>query len=256
MLHEAASLLFSPGVVRAETALKSTNDFNGELEGAILCIIEEVNLQRDFAAYSRLKDYVTSRSISIHTKQRTPRMLPNTTHWIQTANDVSFCPIFPGDTRITYVHVPERPEVMVPKKIIIENLEKEGPAFLNALLEYQVPEQRDRLMVPVVETDEKIFAASKNRTDLDVFLEEYTKSAPGTSIKFSDFWKGFDTWLDPSERPAWSKKKVSQGLSYVQGRLTNDSYKHIGNITWLEEKHEDNGKEYYLDMGRLVLKDR
>ena len=256
MLHEAASLLFHPGVVRAETALKSTNDFNGELEGAILCIVEEVNLQKDMAAYNRIKDYVTSRSISIHTKQKTPRMLPNTTHWIQTANDITYCPIFPGDSRITFIHVPQRPEVMVPKKIIIENLEREGPAFLNALLEYQVPEQRDRLMVPVVETDEKLSAASKNRTDLEIFMGEYLVDCPGSSIKFFDFWTRFDKWLDPSERPLWSKNKVTKQLTLVQGRLTNDSYKHIGNVRWVDQTWEDSGQEYVLHEGRLVLKDR
>lgn len=35
----------------------------------------------------------------------TPYKFPNTTHWVECASDISCCPVFPGDTRITMVDI-------------------------------------------------------------------------------------------------------------------------------------------------------
>ena len=45
------------GYKRADVALQSSSAFNGELEGAILCVIEEIDMGRDQQAYNRMKDW-------------------------------------------------------------------------------------------------------------------------------------------------------------------------------------------------------
>lgn len=82
-LHEALSLLTTKGVARADNALVNQQGFNGELEGAILCVVEETDLRRNKQAYNRIKDWVTSPVIQIHAKGQTPFSTINTSHWIQ-----------------------------------------------------------------------------------------------------------------------------------------------------------------------------
>ncbi|MGI0016509.1 MAG: primase-helicase family protein, partial [Nitrososphaera sp.] len=154
-LHEALSLLFFPGYENAGHALQNKNSFNAELEGAILCIIEEIDLHRDQTAYNRIKDWVTSPKLSIHRKGQTPYMIDNTTHFIQTANQRNACPIFPGDTRIVMIHVGDKPTEQVPKRFLLRQLEKEAPDFLGAIMSLEIPESESRLRVPVIETTDK-----------------------------------------------------------------------------------------------------
>ena len=91
LFHEALSMLITRGFARADTALTSQSNFNGELEFAILCIVEETDLRRNSIAYNRIKDWVTSRHLPIHKKTKQPYLVPNTTHWIQCANSHLAC---------------------------------------------------------------------------------------------------------------------------------------------------------------------
>ena len=69
-------------------------------------------------AHDRIKEYVTARTLSIREMRTNVYQVPNTTHWIQTANYQSHCPVFPGDTRITVIEVGDLlPEQEVPKLI-------------------------------------------------------------------------------------------------------------------------------------------
>lgn len=83
IFHEALTELMTKGVVRADNALTSTANFNGELANAVLATIEEVDLSDSKVAYNRIKDWVTSRKIQVHIKGLTPYDVPNTLHFIQ-----------------------------------------------------------------------------------------------------------------------------------------------------------------------------
>ena len=48
------------GVARADSALINPSGFNGELEGSVLCVIEETDLRTNRQAQERIKDWVTS----------------------------------------------------------------------------------------------------------------------------------------------------------------------------------------------------
>jgi phage/plasmid-associated DNA primase len=108
IFHEAVSLLMTKGVAAADRALTNANDFNGELANAVLCYVEEKDISvAGAAAYNKIKDWVTSKMISIRKMRTDSYSQRNTTHWVQCANNREACPIFPGDTRITMVFVPD-----------------------------------------------------------------------------------------------------------------------------------------------------
>jgi hypothetical protein len=239
IFHEALSLLITRGYQRADLALTSTSGFNGELEGAIFCIVEEVDLAKERTAYNRIKDWVTSPQLNVRHMYRKPYHIVNTTHWIQCANDHRACPVFPGDTRVTMAHVPILdPLDMIPKKKLIPLLEKEAPDFLAAVLRLELPEPGDRLNIPVIETEDKRVTALLKQSAFDTFLSENCKNAEGYTIKFGTFYDKFIEWLlsfDPEKISEWSKIRVGRevGPLFPKGRSTQNAQFHIGNIAWV-----------------------
>ena len=63
------------------------DDFNGELAGAIICAVEEMDISKCPGAHARIKEWVTGRTISIRKMRQDSYEQPNTTHWVQTANE-------------------------------------------------------------------------------------------------------------------------------------------------------------------------
>lgn len=238
IFHEGLELLLTCGYVRADAALSSTNNFNGELRNAVLCVVEETDLKFNKIANTRIKDWVTARHLPLHAKGETPVHVPNTTHWVQASNDMSACPVFPGDTRITVAYVGDLDAVnMIPKKHLLPMLEKEAPDFLAELLGLEIPPSNDRLNVPVIMTEDKELIQQANRTILEVFLEEQCHYVPGKVIKYSDLWDRFEIYLQASGKEAgyWTIRRMGQELpkKFVKGRLGNDPNWHIGNISWI-----------------------
>lgn len=253
ILHEGLSLLMTSGVVRSDNALMNQGNFNGELENAVLCVVEETDLNWDKRAYNKIKDWVTSPKISIHIKGRTPYDAPNTTHWIHCANSIDHCPVFSGDSRITMSEVsPLDPLKMVPKKDMLPKLEKEAPDFLAAILNLELPPSNDRLNVPVITTEQKKSAENSNMSFLDMFLREETFYVSGEMIKVSEFYDAFQQWLDPRYRDQWSKIKMNRNLpkEHPKGRCPKTGQFHIGNISW--EPKESNKPPLFLKDDKLV----
>lgn len=235
--HEALSGLLTKGYVRADTALTDDRGFNGELASAILCVIEEVNLSKAKHALNRIKDWVTAKDISIHPKGGTPCHFPNTTHWIQCANDISYCPTFPGDTRITVIHVPTIDVIeMIPKSQLLPMLEREASDFLASLLAIEIPPPISRLNIPVIATEEKQQIQDSNKNPLEVFVGERCKSAPGYMIPVGEFYEKFSQALEPDELNYWSKSRVSKEfpMEFAKGRNPKDGSANFGNITWID----------------------
>jgi hypothetical protein len=101
--YEAIALLMTPGSMeRADKALTSDQGYNGELEGVVLAVIDEIDISKAGAtAYNRIKDWTTGLTFCLHAKYGQPRTIPNTLHFVQLANTRRAVPVFPGDTRIT-----------------------------------------------------------------------------------------------------------------------------------------------------------
>ena len=234
ILHEAISLLIAAqkGVIHAERALTSPGDFNGELANAILCVVEETDLSvSSSAVYNKIKDWVTSLTISIHAKRLQVYSQRNTTHWMQMANGRSACPVFPGDTRITMMYVP-LPDKEIPKNRLISALEDEAPQFMATLLSLRLPEPEHRLRIPVIITSNKEQAEDSNRDALEQFISEEFFYAPGQCVNFNEFFEQFQATLNRQEREYWNRRKVQQGIPqcFVVGRYSANKLC-IGNIS-------------------------
>ena len=255
IFHEALSLLItSSGYKDGKTALLSQQNFNGELKSAIICYIEETNLsQRNQTAYTRIKEWVTGQYINIHPKGGTPYLVKNSTHWVQCGNDISYCPVFPGDTRITMIHVTV-PDTLIPKNDIFIRLKKEAPDFLGEIMHLDLPKSCDRLNLPVITTSEKYVLQKQNQNALEEFISENCFEAPGYRIKFSEFHSKFVQWLDSTEVDNWSIRKLGRtiNLPFVKGRNMKDGQFYIGNISW--EKPEEKRLPYTVIDNKLVAK--
>jgi hypothetical protein len=236
IFHEALNLLITCGVVRADNALISPSGFNGELENAVLCVIEETDLRQNKTAYNRIKDWVTSIHLSIHKKQQTPYSIKNATHYVQMANRREYCPVFPGDTRITMLHVDAlHPSELIPKRQMLTLLEKEAPDFLAEILNLEIPSSGDRLNIPAIETPDKVDASEANLTDLEAFLKECCFHVTGKKIKFRTFYERFMEWegLSRDAEQYWTDKRVGKSLPpwISKGRIrAGDHY--VGNISF------------------------
>lgn len=234
ILHEAFELLVTKGVVKADRALTSQSNFNGELANAIMCVVEETDVAKSPGAHSKIKDFVTSRRVSIRRMRTDSYMIDNMTHWIQCANDIANCPVFDGDTRITMIFVDELPEgAEIPKSLLMQKLEEEAPHLMRTLLDMTLPPPSGRLRIPIVSTQYKQHAEDKNRSSLLEFIKECVHPIPGELLPFAEFYERFIEWLPNEEKGAWSRQRVSKELptKFATGRgtanktfITNSSF--------------------------------
>lgn len=237
IFHEALELLVTRGVERVDLALGETQ-FNGELDGAVICVIEETDLgdKKSKNAYNKIKDWVTSPTISIRKLYEQPKMIVNTCHFIQCSNNPKGVPLFPGDTRITMIYVAPIPEdQLIAKRELIKRLKKEAPDFLAAILNLELPECNDRLGLPIIVTADKEGSEHDNKSVLEVFIDEECHYTPGSMIKYDEFYEAFIAWLEPSQVGYWSKIRVGKELNknkHPKGRDTKTSQFHIANISF------------------------
>jgi hypothetical protein len=247
IFYEGLSLLMTKGTVRGNLALESPQGFNGELESAILCVVEEMDLKKSKTAYNRLKDLVTGKHFMLHIKGLTPVSVENFTHWCQFGNDISYCPVFPGDTRITVCHVENLKEI-IPKRILLAELAKEAPHFLAELLRVDIPTSPSRLNIPVLMTIEKTELMAYNMTILEHFCQTRLFPCNGARMTFHDFVVKFHNYLDPNQVSDWSKQKITRELpsSIMKGHdtknilyIANVSFnsEEIPSIPWIQTQH-------------------
>ena len=233
ILHESLSLLMTTGVVRADRALTNKNDFNGELANAVLCVIEEKNISlAGQTASNRIKEWVTGKTISIRKMKTDSYSQANTTHWIQCANRQDACPVFPGDTRITMIYVPDLVED-IPKKKLLARLEEEAPHFMRTLMDLHLPPVAGRLRIPVVATDHKQQAEQLSQNALEEFLAEHCREVPGSKVLFAEFHEAFHKWLPSNNRHEWSKIKTSRMIpARFPVAAGKGNKKYIANLAW------------------------
>lgn len=231
--HMALKELFTKGYMRADNALESASNFNGELHNAVLCVIEEKDFKNSKAVYNKMKDWVTSTDVLIHIKGTTPYMAKNTTKWVHCANGPENCPIFSGDTRITMIKVPKL-EKIIPPSEFMPKLLNEAPDFLAYLNHVEIPPSGDRLNVPVLTTVDKLYMAQVNKNPVELFIEEHCHEVEGQAIRFSDFYSKFLAKLPMEEHKRWHESVVSRQIpiKYPKGKLTNSVHAHIGNLSF------------------------
>lgn len=231
IFHEAIKLLFTEkSMVRADQALVNQGGFNGELANAVFCIVEETNLSQRPIAADRIKDWVTARTISIHPKKGTPYDIPNCTHWIQCANNPTYCPILPGDTRIVVIKVSSL-EQELPKSELLYGCQQEAEAILYTLINFDLPPIQGRMRPPVIATKEKITEQNNNDDPLVRFIQENIYEIPGQKIQLSAFYEKFLEYLEPIERSAWSIRRVAKQAPFIRGKYGLENHTYFANIS-------------------------
>lgn len=251
ILYEALEELMTHGVARADQALVNTQGFNGELAGAVLCVVEETDCSSSKYAYNRIKDWTTAKMFPVHPKGETPYTVINTTHWIQSANSAKYCPVMPGDTRITMIRVkPLEPQDLIPKTRLLEMLRKEAPDFMAEIMNLEIPPSNDRLNVPVLVTSENTEAQKSNMTLVETFCHDYCHEVDGEMIRLSEFYQRFSEWCDAGDLNKWTKHYTSANMppQYYKGRLPTDGQFYFGNISWEPRSPEQGIKP------RLIIK--
>lgn len=189
--HESIELLVTHGVTKADRALTSRSDFNGELDGAIVCVVEETDLSKSSTAYAKIKDATTSLRLQIRRLYGQPYDIENNTHWVQTANAAGACPLEIGDSRIVSIRVSPLSKI-VPKDLLQARLKEESPAFIYRLRNFQLPKPIGRLALPPLETASKRATIEANKPALARVVEELLMTA--------DEWQGSASQLKAIDR--------------------------------------------------------
>ena len=100
--HRALSMLIEGGSTDVHSAL--TENFNGQMAGAIVGVVEEQSLSP--AAYAKLKNWVDAPTIAIRQMRTDSYELQNFTKFVHTANSRDALPLENGDQRIVVIRVP------------------------------------------------------------------------------------------------------------------------------------------------------
>jgi hypothetical protein len=256
IFHEAINLLMTAGVVKADRALTSSSDFNGELANAVLGVVDEVNISNAGpSVYNKIKEWTTAQFLSIRPMYQQVYQQRNCLHFVQTANYRDSCPIFPGDTRITAMYVGPLLEE-IPKPILIRALEEEAPHFMATLMGLSFPAATSRLRISVLDTAGKEQAAESNRNPLDEFINECCFETAGEKVLFKDFFRLFMETLSAFEQSSWTKRKVRQSVpdSLPVGVSTKGQL-YIGNVAFAECTADPSAKRYIAKGKRLALEE-
>lgn len=254
--HEALAFLLTSGVAKADRALTSEQGYNGELMDAVLAVVDEVDISKaGSSVYNKLKEWVTGMTISIHAKYKAVQDVVSTLHFVQMSNSRSSLPVFPGDTRITAMNVPDLDEGQeIAKETLHERLKQEAPHFMRTLMDFEIAEASGRLMLPVIETQGKAEAAAGNIDDVTQFIEDNCFAVPGAAIKFTDFKEKFLDSLEDFQRADWKDRLIRNALSerFPVGRCTNVNQVIIGNLTFSPDAEPG---EPFTQSGSKIVKE-
>lgn len=241
MFYESIALLMTKGVINASKAVATTGDFNGELAGAVLCYVEEIDLSHHKVALPRIKDWTMAEYMLIRQMRMDAYQQPNTTHWVQVANYREYCPIFGGDTRITAINVPDfAPGQEVGRDDMKDFLQAEAPHFLATLLSVSLPPPAGRLRIPVIETESKLEAIELNRSHLDEFVAAHCKRVDGERVNYAVFYETFIKWLPADVRDQWSPQRVASKIKWERSR--SNAQRYLENMILLNPTEVQNAK--------------
>lgn len=251
-LHEALYFLFKDGrgYCRAKDALTSEGGYNGQLSGAILCVMEEHKLGR--ASKDRMKDWVTGLTIEIRPMFCQARTETNYTHWWHTANYLDALPLDVKDTRVVIIPIPELAAAR-DKDEMHDEMRKEAPAFLWTLLNLEVPAKENRLGVPPLITEAKRIQMSANQDALQRFLAEETEPCAGGRVSWKEFRSRFmESLTQPKDRGEWDENHIRAAMPHLRGKAGKAGDIHIANIHWIGDGQEPSAPYVSVVEGRLM----
>jgi hypothetical protein len=206
--HEQIGTLFQSGVVEGNVAF-AKSDFNAELEGRVLCFLEELNLGTNKGAYEKIKKLTAAKSLQIHRKGFTPYDSSNFLHFIHCANDLDFAPLEVGDKRCIVIKVDALRESEYIQKIEFESrLAEEASDFLAYLLARPLPTPYKRFFIPIVSTFERESLLDSRKPNADDFFTSELVHADGHSVNMDDVFEKYTEWCMNRHFPAVPRHKL------------------------------------------------
>ncbi len=85
---------------------------------------------------------------------------------------------------------------LIPKGLLLEQLDREAPAFLRTLFDLDLPPATGRLRIPVVETQHKAAVQAANAVPMVEFVEAHVTLDPAARVSRSVFRAA---WADADE---------------------------------------------------------
>ncbi len=157
-------------------------------------MVEETDLSQSGCAKDRMKEWVTCRRLSIRKMRTDQYEQPSTLHFVQCANSLNYCPVWPGDSRITVCHVPALMKGnMIPKRVLLKLLEDEAPHFMATIMGLRLPAPDGRLRIPIVETQEKIDLGHQ-KAPTSLFMKEKCILKRDAKIAKCDLHEKYGEW--------------------------------------------------------------
>jgi hypothetical protein len=239
---EMLSYLFTHGVEAAARAL--TSDFNGELEGCFLAVIEEKDLaDKRHNAYAKIKEWVTGRTLAIRRLYQQQFTTKNYLHFVQMANSTTHLPMEDGDTRIVAIDVPAL-KSPVPKEVMEEALEREAPRFARTILNTVVPKPIDRLRIPTLRTKTKDLMERRAMTTVMAMCKEKLFSCTGRKVEIPVWYEAYEKYCkargaSPDASYAAYHELMQRSDRYKLDKIGGKDY--ILNVS-LDEKARPKGK--------------
>ena len=200
-------------------------------------------------AFSKLKDWVMSEWLLIRQMRTDAYSILNTLHFIQVANDPSYCPIFPGDTRITMIFVPPLGPKTIARDYMRDFLKKEAPHFLLTLLNVKLPSPRAGCGCRSSRPTRSSAPSSRIARRWKPSLPTDTFPIAGARIAFAEFYERFYDSLSADEQQHWNKRKVSRELPHRSHRRPHQ--KHQVDRQSLLGGKRTGGKALIVHDGRL-----
>ncbi len=255
ILHQAIALLMTAGVASADRALKSNNDFNGELANCVLAYIEETDLSsNDGRAYARIKDWTTNDELWIRRMRTDAYKQRNTLHFIQTGNKLKNIFLEANDTRVVVIYVPDLPlGEEIPKNELLSKLKEEGEQFMRTIMDLTLPSAYSRLGLPPLRTKNKERAEEINSNAFDRFISEQCFQVVGEMVEFSEFYKKFMEWLPEDGRYEWKKTMILDEIKqrFAYGAYTQNK-RMVGNLSFESKTALPDARPWIVIGGRLV----
>ena len=223
--------LFTRGVANVNEALTREDSFNGELEGALLCVIEEISLAGNRKALARLKEWTTARVLPIRRMRTDLYHVPCSAHFYMCVNQLDHIPVLAGDSRIVVCWV-DKPQTPIPKPILTEELRREAPAILHTLRNWRLPAISGRLRLPLVNTEDKNDLAEQN-SPLSVFLKDWCQVRIGERVPKDDLRLVYDAWC------------TDQGIEALKAGPLTSQLKELTSGRVRPTKCRDGGAQYH-----------
>jgi aldehyde:ferredoxin oxidoreductase len=116
----------------------------------------------------------------------------------------------------------------------------EAPDFLAHILRLEIPNSNDRLIVPIIDTQDKRVVQNANLSLVEQFIMENCHVVDGEMILWAEFYERFNKSLEPMDAEKWSKRYTGYHLPdyHPRGRRKEDSHYVISNLSWAPKNPE------------------